>query len=349
MKVGIDGNHMPGFKTRGCLKTLELAKELGFDGVIFKTALNLSPTLDLGEMREVRAFADELSLYIECGVGRVNPYNTAESPEVRSIGDGDYRLGIERMLQAARVIDCVEHWADTATSADKHYPYPFRIDRFRTDVEWSDQLAAIEKFLKSLAPVLRDLGSRIDVETHEETTSFEIVRIVEAVGPDVVGITFDTGNVIARGEDPIATAQRVAPYTHLTHLKDPILSFYELGLVRYVYPIGQGVVDWEKVLSILYEYNPDLGLSIEDHKGQTPLNIYDPSWQSMHPDMSVAELAELVRLAKVCEEKIKLAEIPDPIEYEAIPYENHWIERVQQSATHLNGIIEKNGFWGRKE
>jgi len=61
------------------------------------------------------------------------------------------------------------------------------------------------------------------VETHEEITSFEVARLAEAVGPDVVGVTFDTANVLARAENPMAAARRLAPYTHLSHAKDGIL------------------------------------------------------------------------------------------------------------------------------
>ena len=55
-----------------------------------------------------------------------------------------------------------------------------------------EQLQASEKFLRKLAPFARDLGVHMNLETHEEITSFELVRLVEAVGPDVLGIVFDT-------------------------------------------------------------------------------------------------------------------------------------------------------------
>jgi sugar phosphate isomerase/epimerase len=62
-----------------------------------------------------------------------------------------------------------------------------------------------------LAPVLREQGCRIDLETHEEITTHEVVALISAVGPDVLGVTFDPANVVVRGEDPLAAAQRVAP------------------------------------------------------------------------------------------------------------------------------------------
>jgi sugar phosphate isomerase/epimerase len=344
MKIGVEGNHIAQVKLLGPMGALDFVKEQGLDGVFFKMITHLSPTLDLGEIRDVKTYADSLGLYLECGVGRINPYNIPESPDICALGGGDYRLALERMIKAARSIDCVELWAECATSENKPYPGIFGVDRFRTDVTWQDQLLATEKFLRLLAPILRDLGCRIDVETHEEITSYEVVRLVEAVGPDVVGITFDTGNVLPRGEDPVAAAHRVAPYTHQTHVKDGILFFDEEGLVRQMKPCGQGITNWETILPILWKYSPALNLSIEDYKGLLPLQIYNPYWRDRHPDLDVGELLELVRLAIQCEKKIVAGEIPTPIQYEATPYDDERIERLQSSLAYLRGVIKAKGL-----
>ena len=97
---------------------------------------------------------------------------------------------------------------------------------------WEEQLQATERFLKKLAPIARDLGIHMNVETHEEITTWEVVRLVEAVGPDVMGVTFDVANVLQRGEDPVAAAHRVGPYVRQTHLKDFALTFVEEGILR---------------------------------------------------------------------------------------------------------------------
>jgi sugar phosphate isomerase/epimerase len=339
MQVGIEANHLPGFRTRTPEETLHLAKALGFEGVFFKTVLDLSPTLDPGALAASKALADELGLFLDCGVSRVNPYNTAESPEIRALGDGDYRLGVERMIRAAHAIGCTELWAETATSANKPYPAPYNVDRFRTDVDWADQLLATEKFLRRLAPLLRDLGSRLCLETHEEITSYEVVRLVESVGPDVIGVTFDPGNVVLRGEDPLAAARRVAPYTRLTHLKDPLLTMSPRGLLRRINPCGQGCIDWQAMVAILGQHQPDLRLTLEDHKGRVEIPLYEPAWQAAHPDLTVAEVAELFRLAHQCEARIRDGAIPDPDRDDAIPFAEQWRERILQSAAHLRQQI----------
>lgn len=339
MRVGVEGDHIAEAKRRGGIGSLQFAHDQGLDGVFFKSVLDLSPSLDAGELREVRAFADERGLYLEVGIGRVNPYNTAESPHIRELGDGDYRLGMEHLIRASHAIGCTELWAETGTYK-RHLPGAFVYDRFRTDVCWTDQLEATRRFLAQLAPLLRDLGCRIDVETHEEITSFELVRLVEAVGPDAVGITFDTANVLARAEDPIAAAKRVAPYTHLTHAKDAIVYFVDDGLEWQARPCGQGVIDWNVLIGILANHAPALHLSLEDNNGSMPIPLFEPAWQALHPDLSVAELADVVRLARHCEDRIAKGCIVPPLAYRAKDGQARMLDNMRLSRDHLRCILE---------
>ncbi len=345
MKIGFDANHTIDFNKRGVHGTLDLARELGFDGIFVKTIADLSHNLDFGELREVKAHAQSLGLFLQSGIGRVNPYNTSESPDIRALAKGDYKKSIEMMIIAAREIEITELWADTATSIDKqHYQGYFSNDRFRTDVSWIDQLDAIEKFLKMLTPVLKDVGSRINIETHEEITSFEVVRIVETIGPDMIGITFDPGNVLLRCESPMEAVKRVAPYTHLTHLKDASLHFNENGLFRQVLPCGKGILDWEIILSELGKYNSSLELTIEDHKGAAQIPIFNDDWLSCHPDLTAYELSMVVELAEKTKRLMALAEIPDPSLYEILPFEEDWIDRLKSSSFYLRNIIRELRF-----
>ena len=55
------------------MKSFDHASELGMDGLFFRTVLEMSPALDLGELREIGAHADALDMYLETGLGKVNP------------------------------------------------------------------------------------------------------------------------------------------------------------------------------------------------------------------------------------------------------------------------------------
>ncbi|MBV9597135.1 MAG: sugar phosphate isomerase/epimerase, partial [Chloroflexi bacterium] len=93
MRVGVDGRKIPRATEYGPVKSLDHARQLGMEGLFFRSVLDMSPTLDHGELREIKCHADELGMYVESGLGKVNPYASAEAPELRAAGDGDILLG----------------------------------------------------------------------------------------------------------------------------------------------------------------------------------------------------------------------------------------------------------------
>ncbi len=344
MRVGVDGRKIPEATERGPIRSFDHALELGLEGLFFRTVLEMSPTLDYGELREIRAHADELGMYCETGLGKVNPYATPEAPELRAIGDGDILKGFERMLRACREIDCTDVWISTANYKSAYHGY-LAYDRFRTDVTWDEQLQATGRFLLRLAPIARDLGIHMNMETHEEITTWEVVRLVEAVGPDVMGITFDVANVTHRGEDPVQAARRVARYVRQTHLKDMALVFADEGVLRQMRPCGQGVVNYDTILPLLYRHNPSLNLTIENSSmhGRGLIQPWHPVWMASHPDLTPGEVAEYFRLVKQCENRIARGETPSLDTYEANPHDYaHAVRFIQESAAHIRAICQRH-------
>lgn len=349
MRIGVDGRKIPVAQERGAIGRLDHARELGMEGVFFRTVLDMSPTLDAGELREIRAHADALGLYLETGLGKVNPYCLPEAPEVRATGDGDTLLGFVRMMRACHDIGCRELWVGTANYKEQ-YPGLLAYDRYRTDAPWVDQLRATAAFLACLAPEARELGIHLNVETHEEITSFEAVRLVEAVGPDVMGITFDVANGLQRGESPVAAARRVAPYVRQTHIKDAVLAFAPdgSGLLGQLRPCGQGVVDFDVILPLLAAHAPNLHLSIENPTAPGPghdcIPLFDSRWQPSHPDLTVAETAEFIRLAVACERRFAAGERPDIVSYEAQPFGfAEEVAYILSSADYLREVMARTG------
>jgi sugar phosphate isomerase/epimerase len=353
MRLGIDGRKIPEAAVRGPVKTVQQADELGLDGVFFRTVLDMSPTLDPGELRDIRAEADELGLYLETGLGKVNPYATPESPELRAVGDGDIVLGFRRMMEACAAIDCRELWVGTANFKGAYYGR-LAYDRFRTDVRWVDQLMATEWFLRQLAPIARDHGIHMNLETHEEITSFELVRLVEAVGPEVTGIVFDTGNVLQRVEHPVFAAGRVAPYVRQTHLKDAYVTRAPGGLDYQLRPLGGGVVPFEEVLPVIAEANPTINLTIENaqsHADKAPsptsrvIEVFDPEFLDGHPDLTLQEYAAFLELVNGYEERVARGDVPDFASWAAQPYGyEETVRFIQTGAHHVRQICERQGL-----
>jgi sugar phosphate isomerase/epimerase len=353
MRLGVDGRKIPEAAKRGPVASFDHARSLNLDGLFFRTVLDMSPTLDPGYLREIRARADDLGLYIETGLGKVNPYAMAEAPELRAIGDGDTVLGFRRMMEACAAIGCRDLWVATANHKGA-YRGRWSYDRFRTDVAWADQLAATEKFLRILAPIARDLGIHMNLETHEEITSFELVRLVEAVGPDVTGITFDTANVLQRVEHPLWAARRVAPYVRQTHIKDCHIAHGEGGVVYQMRPCGEGVVDFSELLPILAAANPDLNLTIENDESladrprqrlRMVVEIYEPAFLAAHPDLTVEEFAAYMALVHAYDGSIARGERPDWQAWAARPFGYaETVDYIRRSAAHLRAVCAERGL-----
>jgi sugar phosphate isomerase/epimerase len=319
-------------------------------GLFFRTVLDMSPTLDHGELRAIRERATELGMYLESGLGKVNPYATPETPELRAIGDGDIVLGFRRMMEACAEIDCRELWVSLAS-----YKWMFHgrlaYDRFRTDVDWHEQLRATATFLTRLAPIAADLGIHLNLETHEEVTSFELVRLVEQVGPEVTGIVFDTSNVLQRLEHPVWAAHRVAPYTRQTHCKDGLLSLGDGGLHYQHRPIGEGVIDYRQILPILAAANPDLNLTIENPQATEDatrpasrifIELFDQDLLAAHPDLTVPEYAAFIQLVHAYERRLAAGDYPDRLTYLRAPYDfGAAVDLITKGAAHLRSVCHE--------
>jgi hypothetical protein len=229
-------------------------------------------------------------------------------------------------MEAAAAIGCRELWI-TMGNFKANYPHRYAVDRFRTDVAWADQLAATEKFLLTLAPVARDLGVHMNMETHDEITSFEIVRMIETVGADVMGVVFDTVNGLQRGEQVVATAKRVAPYVRQTHIKNAYVANRSGGLDFQPRALSDGIIDFRLILPILADANPTLNLSLETEPScedrprsvanlRQCVEIYDPEWLAGHPDLTVVELAAYLRDVHAYEDRIHAGEVLDWVGHE---------------------------------
>ena len=347
MKIGIDGLKMPQAARRGPLASLDHARSYDMAGIFFASILDMSPTLDRGALRQIRAHADDLGMYLEAGLGKINPYCSAEAPELRAIGGGDIVAGLRRMMESAADIGCRELWA-SLSNFKPQYPGRLANDRFRTDVTWTEQLMASQRLLGILAPVARDLGVHINLETHDEVTSFELVHLAETIGPDTVGIVHDTANVLQRGEHPVFATRRVAPYVRQTHIKDAFVAHAPGGLDFQTRPCGNGIVDFRAILPIIAAANPAVNLTIEPAQSTVDkrrtavprqrIEIDDPIWLAAHPDLTNEELDAYKALVGAYEKRIEAGEVADWETYERDNY--GW----PTYATQRYGYTEALGF-----
>lgn len=327
MRVGVDTFTLHPLKLSP-FEQLDLIKSMGLEGAQFGGLRGLSKALDPEELKAVRARADALGLYSHVSLSNgCNPHVVALTPE-------EHRQAATREIElAAR---CGWHELHSSLGGGN--------ERYLHAVAWPQQLADSARFIRSLAPVLRQHGSRIDLETHGDATTAELVRVVEDVGPDIAGICLDTANVLCHAEDPVLAAKRAAPYTHLTHTKDAVMFFTDRGYRRQTVPAGRGVVDWATVLRVLAEYSPNLPISIEDHKWLFCFHCFDRHWLALHPDLDLPEFAAVMRLVWHCEQRRAAGDLPDPDEYEKIPFGDEVRERLASGAAFLKAQVARLGL-----
>jgi sugar phosphate isomerase/epimerase len=308
--------------------TLEFAAARGFAGVQFLEPAALDASLAAERLEDVRARASALGLYLEVGLPSPNPVRASRSLG-REVTPAEHARAIGPHVDAAAALGCRHA---RLYVGDRH-------DRFRTDVGWAAQRAASEEVLRLLAPRLRSLGLRAAVETHADLTVDELLGLIERVGPEVAGVTVDTGNLLMRLDDPIRGAERLAPYVLATHVKDAVLAFTPRGLCWQARPIGAGVLPMPDLLAPLLRANPGLNLSIELHPRTYDLPIFDPEWLAYFPALEPAGLASIVRLAASCERRYADGSLPRPETVEAVPWAERDLDWLTSSLGYLRPLV----------
>ncbi|HOC92597.1 MAG TPA: sugar phosphate isomerase/epimerase family protein [bacterium] len=149
----------------------------------------------------------------------------------------------------------------------------------------TDREAEIKEVSRRLKLFTRDAsleGLTVALENHSDYTMREMLQIVHAVDSESFMVTLDTGNALFLGEDPVLTAERLAPYAAYTHIKD----LKHTGPMLLGSPLGQGEIDIPKIVEILRDRMYDGLFSIE-------CNL--PPWQVEREESAVCESVAFLR------------------------------------------------------
>ncbi len=131
--------------------------------------------------------------------------------------------------------------------------------------------------LGPLSAMCQRFGVRVAYENGTERDAQEMLAAVEG-GDEWVGMNIDTGNIAARGGDPVQAIRELGRRIMHVHLKDvPSVGSHDCVA------LGHGIVDVPGVVRALREIGYDGWLSIEIETGD-----HDPS-------ADIAESAETLR------------------------------------------------------
>ncbi|MGZ0148671.1 sugar phosphate isomerase/epimerase family protein [Kribbella sp. WER1] len=251
---------------------------LGGRVLVLPSPRAVSPGLDRGELRELRAEAERHGISLEVSIGEVHPDRLQWEEKLALLAAGEV-LGVTAF----------------------HTSFGVLADRLAGMASWSRQL-------EQGVPGLRELVARAErpvvMRTHEEMTTFELCRLAAEVPGLQVG--FSPVNVVTRLEDPLRALDRVADLVRTVFVDDTWVVRTPEGLARRLRRIGDGDLPWPAIVARLADRPVDHVLDI--HRAEFDMPVYDEDWLALQPDLDVRELVAVLRSARDAGEQTPAAE-----------------------------------------
>jgi sugar phosphate isomerase/epimerase len=170
-------------------------------------------------------------------------------------------------------------------------------DRSNPQCKWTELVRQVRSGLRAAAERAARHDLSIAIENHQDFTSAELMELCDACGTNV-GITFDVGNALAVGEDPVDFARAVEPRIRHLHLKDYRAHWSEDGYRLVRCPIGDGAVTFSQVLAV-FDAHAELTASIEcGALAARHVRLLDAGWWTLYPPRHAAQLARGLAAAR---------------------------------------------------
>jgi sugar phosphate isomerase/epimerase len=284
MKLGLDSYTLrwQGWDAR---QLVEHCGAIGVDSVQLSGGRHFE-SLAPEHLLPIKRLGDELGVQIELGAGCIDKHSSAFNA---ARGTGEEWL--TAVLKGAALVGSPSVHVVLGGPAERVGPVPLR-----------QHMEECVRVAKAVAPVARDLGIKLAFENHGDLLAREMKWLVEEAGTDDVGCCLDTGNPVSAAEDPLLTVELLAPYTVTSHIRDNRVWPAPGGAMIQGVPMGQGSLDWPRMVGILREQAPDMVFSLEVLTGREPrlLPYFEPgsSFWEPYPDMLARDFARFVALAE---------------------------------------------------
>ena len=130
----------------------------------------------------------------------------------------------------------------------------------RTFLEWDypqtgrhpeDDMRRAAALLKPVAKTAEDNGVTIAIENHGDIATPDLIALMEMIDSQSIGVCLDVGNSMMLLEDPVWTAEQLAPWAIGAHLKDMKWQPTTFGGKLVGTPLGHGHIDLDEVIPVL--------------------------------------------------------------------------------------------------
>lgn len=162
---------------------------------------------------------------------------------------------------------------------------------------WRAYLETMAEQLRIAAPRCADAGIAIAIENHQDVDSVELLWLCDYVGSESCGVCLDIANPLAVGEDVVSFTQRIGAYLRNVHLKDYRLFSSPQGYRLARCPLGDGVLDWPRLFSLLEAIAPNCPKHVELGAVQARhIQLFEESWWNDYEPRLTTSLLPILRL-----------------------------------------------------
>lgn len=219
---------------------------------LFITDLDAFESLENEHLRGLRAVAEDKGVDLFLGTWSVCP-SSLSFKDRWGTADEHLRLGI----QSAKALGSPVLRVVLGAAKDR-----------TTDGGIEARIEDLVEVLKRNKSRAVDAGVKIAVENHAgDMHSLELKSLVEAAGPDFVGVNLDAGNALWCLETPMQNLENLGKHVLTTSLRDSAVWESEHGVTVQWTAMGEGMVDWKAYFARFSELCPDAPVNIETISG----------------------------------------------------------------------------------
>jgi len=275
------------------METMLWALDHGAEGVAFSGLDELTRSrFDCKEVIRIQTFAREHDLFIEWGNAQHVPRDLT-TWEKKDLFSHNRKAAEEAQALGTRIVRSCSGG----------------LMRWKPDsIPTRQLLEEMTEALHAQKQMLMDHNVILAIETHFEFTTYELLRLFEALDArpgEWIGICLDTMNLLTMLEDPVMATGRILPWIVSTHIKDGGFRISDSGFNSFTAPFGEGIVDFDKIFSLLETLPWDINLNIEDHGGDFDIPINNPDFRKKFPDLNNGEMEKLILLTEQTRKKME--------------------------------------------
>ena len=237
---------------------------------------------DEAAVRQVRAHADGLGIKLQLAYSSLCPSARAFNAQAGTVEEQVARALKASQIFGATCMRCILGGDSERPQIEMH----------------------IDNMVKALRPLrsrIADSGVKLAVENHGGDLQARVMKtLIEAIGPDVMGVCLDSGNPVWMLEDPHMTLEMLIPYAETSHVRDSAVWKVPEGIaVRWV-NVGEGNVDIDGWIRKFIQAKPGIPIMFENLVSANPRvhAIYDQKFWDNWRKMPAAELSRFLAIAE---------------------------------------------------